>query len=99
MYEAGHGPAVAGRGCAMARDYISGRRRGRGNTASPLSSLLLGAVTTECAHTTMNDWWMWILLGVAMAVIELLTPGGMFFIFFSVAAVVVGVLALAGVVE
>lgn len=47
----------------------------------------------------MNDWWMWILLGVAMAVIELLTPGVLFFVFFSVAAVVVGLLVLAGVVE
>jgi membrane protein implicated in regulation of membrane protease activity len=47
----------------------------------------------------MNHWWMWILLGMALAVIELLTPGVLFFVFFAFAAVVVGLLALAGLVE
>lgn len=47
----------------------------------------------------MNHWWMWILLGVGLAVIELLTPGVLFFVFFAVAAIVVGLLALAGLVE
>ena len=45
----------------------------------------------------MNHWWMWIVLGVVLAAIELLTPGGLFIIFFGVSALVVGVLALVGV--
>jgi inner membrane protein len=44
----------------------------------------------------MNHWWMWIVLGVALAAVELLTPGGLFIIFFGVSALVVGVLALFG---
>jgi membrane protein implicated in regulation of membrane protease activity len=47
----------------------------------------------------MNHWWMWIVLGLVLAAIELLTPGGLFIIFFGVAAVVVGVLTLLGVVD
>jgi membrane protein implicated in regulation of membrane protease activity len=47
----------------------------------------------------MDHWWMWIVLGVALAAIELLTPGGLFIIFFGVAAVIVGGLSLVGVVE
>ena len=42
-------------------------------------------------------WWMWMVLGVVLAAIELATPGGFFVIFFGVGAVVVGLLALAGV--
>ena len=47
----------------------------------------------------MNAWWMWIVLGVVLAAIELLTPGGFFIIFFGVAAIVVGLLDLAGIIE
>jgi membrane protein implicated in regulation of membrane protease activity len=47
----------------------------------------------------MNDWWMWILLGVVLAVIEILTPGVLFVIFFGVAAIVVGLLSLAGIIS
>ena len=38
-------------------------------------------------------WWLWLLLGLLLAGLELLTPGGFFVIFFGVAALVVGVLA------
>jgi membrane protein implicated in regulation of membrane protease activity len=41
-------------------------------------------------------WWYWILLGLALAAIELATPGGFFFIFFAAGAIVVGLLELAG---
>ena len=38
-------------------------------------------------------WWLWILLGLALLLLELLTPGGFFVVFFGVAALVVGALA------
>lgn len=41
-------------------------------------------------------WWHWILLGLLLAGIELLTPGGFFVVFFGVGALAVGGLALAG---
>lgn len=44
-------------------------------------------------------WWLWVVLGLALAAIELATPGGFFVIFFGVAAVVVGVLELAGLAQ
>ena len=39
------------------------------------------------------EWWMWILLGLLLLLAELVTPGGFYFIFFGIGAVVVGVLA------
>ena len=41
-------------------------------------------------------WWLWLLVGLALLGIEMLTPGGFFTIFFGVAALVVGVLARFG---
>lgn len=41
-------------------------------------------------------WWLWIVLGVLLAAVELATPGGFFVIFFGVSAVAVGLLDLAG---
>jgi membrane protein implicated in regulation of membrane protease activity len=41
-------------------------------------------------------WWLWVALGLVLGAIELATPGGFFVIFFGVAAVVVGLLLLAG---
>jgi membrane protein implicated in regulation of membrane protease activity len=35
-------------------------------------------------------WWLWITAGVVLAALELATPGGIFMIFFGVAAIVVG---------
>ena len=43
-------------------------------------------------------WWYWILLGLILTAVELATPGGFFFIFFAVSALVLGLLELAGVV-
>lgn len=37
-------------------------------------------------------WWLWILLGIVLLAVEILTPGGFFAFFFAVAAVLVGVL-------
>ena len=44
-------------------------------------------------------WWYWILLGLLLAAIELATPGGFFFIFFAVSALLIGVLDMMGLVE
>ena len=35
-------------------------------------------------------WWVWILLGFLLLLAELLTPGGLYLLFFGVAAIVVG---------
>ena len=44
-------------------------------------------------------WWFWIVLGLALVALELVTPGGFFVIFFGVGALTVGALALTGLVE
>jgi membrane protein implicated in regulation of membrane protease activity len=41
-------------------------------------------------------WWLWILFGIALLVVEMLTPGGLFALFFGVGAIATGVLAAAG---
>jgi membrane protein implicated in regulation of membrane protease activity len=38
-------------------------------------------------------WWHWVALGLALVVLELAAPGGFYFIFFGVGALVVGLLA------
>ncbi|MCC7201441.1 MAG: NfeD family protein [Nitrospirae bacterium] len=43
------------------------------------------------------EWWIWILLGLALLLGELLTPGGFYIIFFGIGAIVVGTLAGFGV--
>lgn len=42
-------------------------------------------------------WWLWLLVGLALLGIEMLTPGGFFTIFFGVAAIIVGALARFGI--
>jgi len=41
-------------------------------------------------------WWVWVLFGVALLVVEMVTPGGLFALFFGVGAIAVGVLAALG---
>ncbi|MBL8142294.1 MAG: NfeD family protein [Acidobacteria bacterium] len=43
------------------------------------------------------SWLAWLVLGIVLAGLELLTPGGFFLIFFGVGALLVGVLDLFGV--
>jgi membrane protein implicated in regulation of membrane protease activity len=38
-------------------------------------------------------WWMWVIGGLALAAIELLTPGSLFWIFFAVGGIVTGACA------
>ena len=42
-------------------------------------------------------WWYWVLLGLLLAVVEILTPGGFFFIFFAISSLLLGLLEVAGV--
>ena len=44
-------------------------------------------------------WWYWMLLGLVLAAIEIATPGGFFVAFFALAALVVGLLELVGLLE
>ncbi len=39
------------------------------------------------------EWWIWILIGLALLLGELATPGGFYIIFFGFGAIVVGTLA------
>jgi membrane protein implicated in regulation of membrane protease activity len=41
-------------------------------------------------------WWMWMIAGIALLGIEVLTPGGFFTLFFGAGALVVGLLGLIG---
>lgn len=41
-------------------------------------------------------WWHWLVVGLLLVLVELATPGGFFVMFFGLAAVVVGLLAGAG---
>ena len=42
-------------------------------------------------------WWMWIILGCALLLLELATPGGFYFIFFGASALIIGLLAAGGI--
>lgn len=41
-------------------------------------------------------WWWWLIVGSAFMALEILTPGGFYVLFFGIGAVVVGLLAAAG---
>ena len=43
------------------------------------------------------SWWMWVLLGVVLLVVEIVTPGGLFALFFGASAILVGGLVALGV--
>lgn len=45
------------------------------------------------------SWWLWILLGIALLVVEMLTPGGLFALFFGVGALATAVVSLLGAPE
>ncbi len=42
------------------------------------------------------SWWLWLIVGIALLLMELLTPGGFFIIFFGIGAIIVGLLTSAG---
>jgi membrane protein implicated in regulation of membrane protease activity len=41
-------------------------------------------------------WWLWSILGIALLVVEIVTPGGLFALFFGISAVVVAALEAMG---
>lgn len=41
-------------------------------------------------------WWHWVAIGLILAGLELVTPGGFFIVFFGVGAILVGLLSLTG---
>jgi len=43
------------------------------------------------------EWWMWFVLGFALLMLEMATPGGFYFIFFGASAFIVAILDLVGV--
>ena len=43
------------------------------------------------------SWWMWVLLGVVLLVVEIVTPAGLFALFFGASAILVGGLVALGV--
>jgi inner membrane protein len=42
------------------------------------------------------EWWLWILLGIGLLVVEMVTPGGLFALFFGLAALIVSGLSAVG---
>jgi len=42
------------------------------------------------------SWWMWVLFGLALLVVEMVTPGGLFALFFGAGALCVAAAAAAG---
>src|SRR5262245_64616967 len=44
-------------------------------------------------------WWGWFIVGFALLLLELSSPGGFYFLFFGVGAICVGVLAWLAVVQ
>lgn len=42
-------------------------------------------------------WWHWVAIGIVLAGLELVGPGGFFILFFGIGALVVGLMQLAGV--
>jgi len=44
------------------------------------------------------SWWLWLLAGLCLTALELLSAGGFYLVFFGISALVIGTLALGGVV-
>jgi inner membrane protein len=42
------------------------------------------------------SWWLWILFGIALLAVEMLTPGGLFALFFGVGALATAILSSLG---
>jgi inner membrane protein len=43
------------------------------------------------------SWWLWVLLGLALLVVEMITPGGLFALFFGLSALIVAAIEALGV--
>ena len=51
---------------------------------------------TVLASRPDMSWWIWILFGIGLLVVEMLTPGGLFALFFGIGALVTSVAAAMG---
>jgi inner membrane protein len=58
------------------------------NSDTFLSSIVMESITLA--------WWIWLILGVALMIAELLLPAGFFLFFFGVGGILTGVLVLLG---
>src|SRR5262249_9589857 len=65
---------------------IGARFHGEGQARPPHPRASVGGTVS---------WWMWFVAGVGLLIVELVTPGGFFAVFFGVAAMVVGLLTVA----
>ncbi len=45
------------------------------------------------------SWWLWVLFGIGLLVVEMVTPGGLFALFFGVGALLTAILAAVGAGE
>jgi inner membrane protein len=45
------------------------------------------------------EWWAWVVLGFALALLEMATPGGFYFMFFGFGALAVGLLSWIGMAQ
>jgi len=45
------------------------------------------------------SWYLWLMVGIALAALELTGSGGFYLVFFGLAAIIVGVLGFVGVIE
>jgi membrane protein implicated in regulation of membrane protease activity len=50
-------------------------------------------------ETWTLGWWFWLILGLVLAGLELITPSGLYLIFFGVSAVLVGLLSALGLAQ
>ncbi len=53
----------------------------------------------EAFDAMILSWWAWLIVGLLLLGLELLTPGGFYLMFFGVSAIVVAVLAAIGLVQ
>jgi hypothetical protein len=58
--------------------------------------MLAGVRMAQVYDSTRMTWWAWLLTGILLLGGEMLTPGGFYLMFFGLAAVAVGLIALAG---
>ena len=49
--------------------------------------------------TLTLGWWLWLVLGLVLAGLELMTPGGLYLIFFGISAMLVGLLSAVGLAQ
>jgi len=45
------------------------------------------------------SWWLWLLVGLCLTALELLSAGGFYLVFFGISALAIGTLELAGLVD